>query len=217
MLPVKDYYAALEIPPSASIADIKKAYRKLALQFHPDKNPGDPYAGSRFAEIKEAYEVLTDPSKKEYYLQQRWYAQSTGQRQQQTLITPETVLKQALELERQVAKLDLYRMDKEGLKDYFLEMLSPETIRKLQEFQEPATLRTILETLLKAVHPLPKVYSGIVLERLLLLAGPDPIAVAEVKAYAGKKERQHRREKYSLILILAATVLLCLLIWLGSR
>ena len=60
----KDYYKLLGVDRSASESDIKRAYRKLALQFHPDKNPGDSQAEERFKEINEAYEVLGDPAKR---------------------------------------------------------------------------------------------------------------------------------------------------------
>ena len=69
---IKDYYKILELEPSASLQDIKKAYRRLAQQFHPDKNQNDQYALIHFTEIKEAFEVLTNPSRKNNYLQQEF-------------------------------------------------------------------------------------------------------------------------------------------------
>jgi curved DNA-binding protein len=63
----KDYYATLGVTKSASDADIKRAYRKLARQFHPDLNPGDKKAETRFKEINEANEVLGDPDKRRKY------------------------------------------------------------------------------------------------------------------------------------------------------
>lgn len=63
----KDYYEVLGVTRSASDADIKKAYRKLAKQFHPDKNAGDEQAAERFKEIGEAYAVLSDPEKRKVY------------------------------------------------------------------------------------------------------------------------------------------------------
>src|ERR671939_1069154 len=63
----KDYYATLGVGKSASQKEIKQAYRKLARKFHPDVNPGDKSAEARFKEINEAYEVLSDPEKRQKY------------------------------------------------------------------------------------------------------------------------------------------------------
>jgi molecular chaperone DnaJ len=63
----RDYYEVLGVSRTASAEDLKRAYRKLALQFHPDRNPNDPQAESRFKEINEAYEVLSDQSKRQRY------------------------------------------------------------------------------------------------------------------------------------------------------
>ncbi|TET55154.1 MAG: hypothetical protein E3J50_05305 [Dehalococcoidia bacterium] len=58
----KDYYGILGLPRNASDAEIKKAYRKLAMQYHPDRNPGkEKWANEKFKEINEAYGVLGDP------------------------------------------------------------------------------------------------------------------------------------------------------------
>ncbi|MBA3722436.1 MAG: molecular chaperone DnaJ [Parachlamydiaceae bacterium] len=62
-----DYYETLEITKNATAEEIKKAYRKKALKYHPDKNPGNADAEKRFKEISEAYEVLSDDSKRQIY------------------------------------------------------------------------------------------------------------------------------------------------------
>jgi len=63
----KDYYAILEVNKNSSQDEIKKSYRKLALKHHPDKNPGDSSAEAKFKEIAEAYDVLSDSTKKQKY------------------------------------------------------------------------------------------------------------------------------------------------------
>lgn len=63
----RDYYEILGVTRSATADEIKKAHRKLAKQFHPDRNPNDPSAETRFKEVQEAYDVLNDPQKRRNY------------------------------------------------------------------------------------------------------------------------------------------------------
>jgi len=74
----RDYYEVLGLSKNASEADIKKAYRQMAIKFHPDKNPGDAKAEEKFKEAAEAYEMLSDPNKKARY-DQYGHAGTSGQ------------------------------------------------------------------------------------------------------------------------------------------
>ena len=74
----KDFYAVLGVTKTASADEIKKAYRKLARQFHPDANAGDAKAEEKFKEVSEAYDVLSDDSKRREYDEMRQYGGSFG-------------------------------------------------------------------------------------------------------------------------------------------
>ena len=63
----RDYYEVLGVAKNANADEIKKAYRKAAIQFHPDKNPGDKEAEEKFKEAAEAYDVLSNPDKRARY------------------------------------------------------------------------------------------------------------------------------------------------------
>nr|MBA2746052.1 DnaJ domain-containing protein [Flavisolibacter sp.] len=63
----RDYYEILGVTKTAAADEIKKSYRKVAMQFHPDRNPGDKTAEEKFKEAAEAYEVLSDQDKRAQY------------------------------------------------------------------------------------------------------------------------------------------------------
>jgi curved DNA-binding protein CbpA len=67
---MKNYYYILGVKESSSLAEIKSAYRKLSIKFHPDKNPGDKFFEERFKDIQEGYETLSDVHKRKIYDEQ---------------------------------------------------------------------------------------------------------------------------------------------------
>ena len=74
----KDYYKILNVSPTAGADEIRKAFRTLALKYHPDRNHGDKYKEALFRDVQEAYQTLADPKTREEYNYKRWYTRSLG-------------------------------------------------------------------------------------------------------------------------------------------
>ena len=70
----QDYYGTLGVARDAPVDEIRKSYRKLARKYHPDLNPGDKSAEERFKSVQEAYDILSDPKKRQMYDQYGFYS-----------------------------------------------------------------------------------------------------------------------------------------------
>lgn len=213
---LKDYYSILELPPSATTEEIKKAYRRLALMYHPDKKENDPYASARFAEIKEAYETLSNPLQKDLYLQQRWYMQSQGQRFRQEVATPVTLLKQMLELHRQVSRMDAHRRYHQGVYESITQVLTDEHIETLNKFDERDINQQIILLALKSGRDLPLDLVVSLAERLKnIQATADSTKV--INDFVLQQRRADTWEKRKVWVVLIAVLLICLAIFLSTR
>ncbi len=215
---MKDYYSILECTPMSSREEIKKQYRRLALQYHPDKNQHDHYAAARFHDIKEAYETLTQPARKEAWLQERWLRQAMNDKYTESQpLTPYSILNKVLKLDRHVATQDVFRMDQTGIVEKIMALLSDENMDCLLQFNEKDINRTIVQYLLSAANPIDTSRLGKMWPKLEQIAQEDQALLNEISTYRFMKQKKAREDQWTIPLAILFTVILCALIYLAGR
>lgn len=211
---MKDYYYFLGIPQNASAEDIKKAYRKLSLKYHPDKNENDDYFSDRFKEVKEAYEMLTDPQRK------RIYDQNLGsqQRNVKSILPPKIKNFSASKIRAQKDEeitiyWNTYDADLVKIVPFGLEKANGERTIRIKEFDSQGKFQILLHATNTILHK--TIVQGITITELAenesnsdqkeTLSNPS-----ESFQKAQKKETKSKR-LVSLIIFLA---LAAMIIWL---
>jgi curved DNA-binding protein CbpA len=214
---LKDYYSILQVPVTATPADIKQAYRKLAMQYHPDKTNDDAYSIQVFAEIQEAYEVLMNPGKKELYLQERWQYKASGKPIGEELITAPTLLKKSLELNKAIAMMDIHRMNHNRIATSIITLLSDHVIEQLQQQKETSIHPSIVRTLLKATKPLTYEATLLAITPLQKLAGTNTELLREIQVHLKEKQRDQQWDRWRIVVVFIATLFICSLIYLVNH
>ena len=214
---MKDHYKTLGVPPSANPTEIKKAYRVLAVKYHPDKNPDNTLAEAAFKEIQEAYAILSNPEKRAIYDDERWLMGMGSKTRYTEAITPAWLLKVSKELNDSLAKMDTYRMSQRALQQYILLILSDAHLGVLLQHDDATTNAAIIQALLRASKQLEIQFLREIDQRLVTLAAKDTalqLAITTFMESRMHKARQERLQPYFIILI---TVLLCVLMYFYGR
>lgn len=215
---LKDYYQILGLEPGAGAKEIKQAYRHLAHKFHPDKSGEDNYAQARYLEIKEAYETLINPARKEAYLQQRWYQQSMGKKMARTgTDTPETILNKALEINRYAASLNPYRIDRITLKQYLTDLLDDASISILNTFKELSINEQIALLLLEPTGFLRAHDAQEIINRLNKIHLPGDHLKKKADSLLNQLHNAERKKNYEPWLLVILTAILCVVFYLLGR
>lgn len=212
----KDYYRLLGIKPDATNDEIKKSYRRLALKYHPDKNPNDDLAEATFKEIAEAYDVLSDPKKREDYHYKRFYTYNYKYREESP-VTPQSILNDAIKLQKLVAKADPFRLNRDALLFQLEQILSEDNLTLLQDEKQVSINQQIVEALLASCKPLHYTHSEIIADNLLVLADGNIYLENKITAFLINQRRSDKWRRYKIFAAVIATILLCVAIFLLSR
>ncbi|WP_312767795.1 DnaJ domain-containing protein [Epilithonimonas sp.] len=150
---MKDYYYFLGIPQNASSEDIKKAYRKLSLKYHPDKNENDEFFSERFKEIKEAYETLMDAERRKLYDQNL----SSQQRNVKSILPPKIKNFSASKIRAKVGEeitvyWNTYDADLVKIIPFGLEKPNGERTIRIKEFDSQGKFQILLHATNTVLH-----------------------------------------------------------------
>lgn len=215
-MPLKDHYRTLGVATHATAQQIKKAYRTLAHQYHPDKNPDNVLAEHHFREIQEAYAILSDERARKHYDEERYFSGLSAQREP-AQITGEWLLQQAKKLSKHMLQVDSYRMNHSALHDYVSLLLSESHLAVLEQEREPLIREQILVEVLSATKGMNFPYFEPLVLRLRQLAGSNDKLTMLLEHAVDDRRRAARLRHWLPLLVLLATIVLCVIMYLYSR
>jgi curved DNA-binding protein CbpA len=214
---IKDYYKTLKIQPTASQQQVKASFRKLALQHHPDKNPDNVYAAALFREIQEAYEVLSDPGKREEYNYKRWYNRSISKDFTRAVLSPADIIAEANHLHGFLNSVNAMRINFDGLSQAIRDILTEQNLAILEQAHDQNANNVIIDRLLPAVQLLPFPYIDPLLDKLHRVAASDQVLNERLLDFREQQLKSYQWQRNRPWMVAAATVLLCGIIYFLSQ
>lgn len=204
----KDYYKILEVSQFSKITDIKKSYRKLAMKYHPDKNPGDITAESKFKEIAEAYQVLSNSELKKKYDAEYNNSQfgktesSTSQntdsnnyQSRTSQLSPEEYLQQIISLRKQVISIGKNRINHFSLFNSLNEFLSTNSINTLIRLDNRLINRQIIDEICTCCNYLEFYETKKIISKLIQIAGTDNDALLKIHSFTKRRKMYDKIER----------------------
>ncbi len=214
--PVKDLYKVLNVSSSASAEEIKKAFRKLALQYHPDKNDNSPAATQRFMELNEAHYILSDRKRRAGYNYQR-YLQNPLFANKPRIDTAEDVLQLSRKLCKDVASMDPFRIDRDLLYFQLMDLLSNDTMVILANANDPLINQEIVQQTSSSFHYLSLDNMQLIAGRLKKIVGDDNHASKQIQRSISYAKQSYYWNRYKFLIALVLAILVCFLIYLLTQ
>lgn len=211
---MKDYYYFLGIPQNASAEDIKKAYRKLSLKYHPDKNENDAFFSDRFKEIKEAYETLMDDGRRKLYDQNL----SSQQRNVKSILPPKIKSFSASKIRAKVGDeitvyWNTYDADLVKIVPFGLEKPNGERTIRIKEFDSNGKFQILLHATNTVLHK--TIVQGITITELedSELNSGEKQSLNNLSESPKKPQKKETKSK-RLVSVLIFLALAAMIIWL---
>lgn len=208
-MPQKNYYELLGIAPGATPAEVKAAYRKLALQYHPDKNGEDAAAEQLFKEINEAYTVLSDEDKRAVY-HRKFPGRFSRAAKDVAVVNAQVIYERLLVIYKNFEHADPYRMDKDVLSQQLEQLFSAYYSAVLQQENNLSVNNAIVDKTLVLLALLTLDQQKKILEMLRDVPNSRKI---KIDAFLKRQRQDHFWEKYKLLFVLIVAVLVCLLMY----
>lgn len=209
----KNLYQVLDIPVNASLSEIKKAYRKLALIFHPDKHPDPVIAIPKFNEIKEAYQVLVDPTSRRAY-DREFHFQKYQDKILPLASEADEVLQLTKELWAKLKKQDPFRMDQDLLYFEISQLLSTHHIRLLNNSANPIMDREIIQYLMDIASSLSFKKKQDLAKNWKLIARDQNESLDLISNYLKHAQLWSLWDKYKMPVAMGLAILICIGIYL---
>ena len=212
----KDYYQILELEAGADKSSIKKAYRKLAMRYHPDKQDQLDSNSSYFQEIQEAYETLSDAYKREQYLQGRWLEQALGKNAEGFLSASE-IIKLTIKTEQYLSGVDKFKLDSYILLNYLLVIFNITRINTILSEKNQAVENTFIEHLMLISKHLTSDGEIQLNERVnKILENNNTLNQAWIFQIA-KKRKSELLDRLTIPIVLLLVLIICIVIYLTSK
>ena len=215
-MPTKDYYQILELEAGADKSSIKKAYRKLAMRHHPDKQRESESTSVHFQEIQEAYETLSDPYKRQQYLQGRWLEQAMG-KNAEGFLSASDIIKLTTKTEQYLSGVDKFKLDSYTLLNYLLVIFNLTRINTILSEKNQAVENTFIEHLMLISKHLTSDGEIQLKERLKkILENNNKLNQAWLFNIA-KKRKSELLDRLRMPIILALVLIICIVIYFSSK
>ncbi|HEX5150253.1 MAG TPA: DnaJ domain-containing protein [Parafilimonas sp.] len=209
---IKDYYRILNIQSSASPAEIKNAYRKLAMAYHPDRNPNDTLAAAVFTDVAEAYKILSDEETRKQYNYERYL--TAEQEYRRPVETIDTLIQRMAKINKQVKNTDPFRLNKDALL-YSVKQLLPDDTGLLMQTNE-TSFRQFVEMICNAAEHLSSHQTNQLITLLQPLYTKHAWLQQRLTASLLQQRKDERWQKNKIVLAIVLAIALCIIIFFAA-